>query len=170
MVSEKVRREPNIHTLPYNEYMNKIVIGAVVAVIIVGGGSFYAGMSYGSGQASASRSQYATSSAAGRFARSGTGSTSGGFTTGQIITVGSGSITIQSAMSSSTEIVLVSDSTPILKTVAGSMSDLTAGTDVVVTGTPNSDGSLTAQSIQIRPAGTQGGFGGGRSGAGTQTQ
>lgn len=145
------------------------MLGAMVAVVIVGGGSFYAGMSYAKGQASSSPTTRVAGGAgfAGRggAARGGTG---GGFTAGQILSVNNGSITIQSAMSSSTEIVLTSPSTQIVKTVSGSASDLTTGASIVVTGSMNSDGSLSAQSIQIRPAGMGGGFGGGRGGgAGT---
>ncbi len=134
--------------------MNKTLIGALVAVIVVGGVSFYAGMNYAQSQAPASGARGQLSG--GQFVGRGRGG--GGFTAGQIITVGNGSIAIQSAMSSSTEIVLTSNSTQVFKTVAGSVGDLATGANVVVTGTPNSDGSLTAQSIQIRPAGT-GGFG-----------
>lgn len=41
-----------------------------------------------------------------------------------------------------------------LKTETGSKADLTTGTNVLVTGTPNADGSLTANMVQIRPAGS----------------
>ena len=136
--------------------MNKnFVIGAVVALIIVGGASFYGGMSYAKSSTPARGSfaggQFSGTGAAGTGrvgARAG-----GGFTTGKILSTSKGSVTIQ-AQNGSTEIVLVSASTPILKSAAGSMSDLAAGTNVVVTGSSNSDGSLTAESIQIRPAGT----------------
>ena len=40
----------------------------------------------------------------------------------------------------------------IQKTVSGSVSDLSAGTMVVVTGQRNSDGSVTADNVEIRPA------------------
>jgi hypothetical protein len=55
--------------------------------------------------------------------------------------------------SSSSEIVLLSPTTQILKSVTGAASDLTVGSEVTITGTTNSDGSVSATSIQIRPAG-----------------
>ncbi|MGC9602748.1 MAG: hypothetical protein ABSE76_03375 [Minisyncoccia bacterium] len=135
--------------------MNKNqLIGAVVVLIIVGGGAFYAGMSYAGSQTPARSSTFA--GGAGSFAgRTGTRtSAGGGFTAGTIVASGSGTISIQEQNGSSTEIVLVGPSTQILKTIAGSVSDLSVGTTVTITGgTSNSDGSLTANSIQIRPAG-----------------
>jgi hypothetical protein len=132
--------------------MNKKIVWVIVAFIIVGGGSFYGGMAYAKSQTPA-RGQFA--GLAGGAGRTGARGAGGGFTTGQVISAGNGSITIQE-QSGSTEIVLVSSSTSILKSTSGSLSDLTPGTTVVVTGTANSDGSLTAQSVQIRPAGANG--------------
>ena len=139
--------------------MNKTIIGALVAILIVGGGSFYAGMSYAKGQpaaGAAGRGQFGAGAAgfAGRAGR-------GGFSMGQIVTSSNGSITVK-LQSGSTQIVLLGTSTQILKSTVGSASDLTQGTNVLVTGSSNSDGSLTAQSIQIRPAGMTGVFGAGR--------
>ena len=134
--------------------MNKkqIILGALVIIIV--GGAFYAGTAYGKGQTSA-RGQFAAGAGfAGRIgARTGA---AGGFTAGQILSVSNGSVTIQEQNGSSSEIVLVSNTTQISKSVAGAITDLTPGTSIVVTGSTNSDGSLTAQSIQIRPAGAVG--------------
>jgi len=38
-----------------------------------------------------------------------------------------------------------------MKAAQGSMSDLSIGENVTVTGVTNSDGSITAQSVQVRP-------------------
>jgi hypothetical protein len=130
--------------------MNKKIVWGVVAAVVIAGGSFYGGSVYGQGQAAATASAARTSAFAGRTGRAGAG---GGFTSGTVVSANSTSMTVQ-LQSGSTQIVLLSPSTPIQKTTTGSMSDLAAGTTVVVTGTANSDGSLTAQSVQIRPAGS----------------
>lgn len=137
--------------------MNKNqVLGAVVALVVVGGGAFYAGTAYGNGQATSAggitRGQFGAAGA-GFAGRTGGTRTGGGFTAGQIVSASNGSISIQQQNGSSTEIVLISPTTQILKSVAGAASDLKQGEAVTITGTPNSDGSLTATAIQIRPAG-----------------
>lgn len=147
--------------------MNRNIIWVIV-LIIAAGGAFWGGMSYAQSQASAARSSFAAG-AGGSFAgRTGTrtGAAAGGLVAGQIVSSGNGSISIQMQNSSSSEIVLIGSNTQILKTVSGSASDLTVGANVTVTGTTNSDGSISATSVQIRPAGTAGGFPGGRTGTG----
>ncbi|HVZ75879.1 MAG TPA: hypothetical protein VG934_01245 [Candidatus Paceibacterota bacterium] len=140
--------------------MNKTIIGAIIAVIIVGGGAFYAGTVYGksSGRGQFGGGNFTLTNGVGgarTFTRGGTGAggAAGGFTAGKVISNSGTSISIQEQNGSSTEIVLVGPSTQILKSDAGTASDLTVGTEVTVTGSSNSDGSLTANSIQIRPAG-----------------
>lgn len=138
--------------------MQKTILGALIAVIIVGVGAFYAGMFYGKSRVATGGATPGQFGQGGQLMGRGAGRQGGGFTAGQIVSASNGAITIQ-MQNGSTQIVLVGTSTQILKSTAGTPSDLTSGTNVVVSGTPNSDGSLTAQSIQIRPAGT-GGFGG----------
>ncbi len=137
--------------------MNKTLIGAVVAVVVVGGVSFYAGMVYGQGSqqtaAVGSRGQFAN----GQFGAThmGTRGMGGGFTTGQIIAVGTNELTVQTPDGSS-KIVLFSTATQVMKMAVSSISNLSVGTNVVITGASNADGSVTAQSVQVRPAGAPG--------------
>lgn len=124
------------------------IIWLVVAIVALGGGYYW-----GKAGAAATRG-------AGRFAGAGTfgsstrsfagGAAGGGFTTGQIMEVDSSSITLQLPTGNS-EIVFYSTSTPVTEPTVVSVSKLAVGTNVMVVGTSNSDGSLTAQSIQVRP-------------------
>ena len=140
--------------------MNKNhIIGVIIALLIVGAGSFYAGQTMAKGAAPTVRTGFGGTAGAAGFAGRGTrGAAGGGFTAGQIVSTSNGSISIQQQNGSSSEIVLISPTTMIFKQTAGTAADLTDGTQVTVTGTTNGDGSLTATSIQIRPAGM--GFGG----------
>lgn len=128
---------------------SKQIIGVIIALVVVGGLSFYGGTKYAAGTTTAARSgQFA-----GRFGGAGgTGSSTrstAGLAMGQIISIDPTGITIQLANGGS-RIILTSDSTPILESVEASSSDLQVGQSVVVQGTVNSDGSETAQSIQVR--------------------
>jgi hypothetical protein len=76
-----------------------------------------------------------------------------GFVTGQIISADSQSITVKQ-QDGSTKVVYFSGSTTIDKTVTGVATDLLVGQEVTTNGTANSDGSIAAQTIQLRPAGT----------------
>jgi hypothetical protein len=123
----------------------QIVIGVVV-LIIVGGASFWGGMAYAKSQATAARAGFATrTGATGRF----TAGTN--FIGGSIIAKDDQSITIKMP-NGSEQIVFYSTSTDIGKTATGTANDLTVGATVQVNGKTNSDGSIAATSIQLRPA------------------
>jgi hypothetical protein len=81
------------------------------------------------------------------------GMTQGGFTSGKITEVSGSSITLQLPNGSS-KVVFFSNSTAVSEPTVVSSSVLVAGTTIIVGGTQNSDGSLTAQTIQIGTAGT----------------
>lgn len=69
---------------------------------------------------------------------------------GSIISADDKSITVKLADGSS-KIVLLSDQTQINKAEVAVKSDLKAGETVAVFGSANSDGSVTAQNIQLNP-------------------
>lgn len=127
-----------------------------VLVILIGGGSFYGGTQYqksksssGIGRQGAFRAGGPTGSAGGnRMAQ-------GGFANGEIISTDDQGLTLKLTDGGS-KIVFLSASTTIGKIDIGTKADLTQGLNVMVTGTTNQDGSITANSVQIRPAGTLG--------------
>ena len=140
--------------------MNKNHYIAVIAIVVIAGGSaFYGGMQYGT-----SKTKAAQVAARGNFGggaggqRNGAGAqggqraagAGGSFVNGSILSKDDKSITIKSQDGSS-KIVFFSDSTTIGKATSGSVSDLATGQQVMVNGKANSDGTIAAQSIQIRP-------------------
>ncbi|MBI2637767.1 MAG: hypothetical protein HYW88_02595 [Candidatus Sungbacteria bacterium] len=156
--------------------MNK-TIGIVAAVaIVVGGVSFYGGMKYDQSRSTASGrgaftdltpeerqarvQQFGGAGGAGGGARRiGGGSGMGGVISGDILSKDDKSITVK-LNDGGSKIVFLSDSTQVMKAVSGSLADLAIGERVTTTGTPNADGSITAQTVQIRPelpAGATGG-------------
>ena len=135
----------------------KKFIPAIIAVIIVAALSFLGGMQYGKAQnANATQTPARTGFAGGAagMRRGGAGGPNGagGFTAGQVLSMDSKSITV-SIPSGGSKIIFFSDATKVSKSVDGTVSDLKAGDQVVVTGSANSDGSIAATSIQLRPAG-----------------
>lgn len=128
---------------------NVLIITTIVVLLVVAGGAFYGGILYGKSQNA--RPSFANGNFQGLRNRQGT--TGGSFTSGSIISKDSNSITLQLGTNAGSKIIFYSGATQINKTALGTASDLATGTSVSVTGTTNSDGRITAQSIQIRPAG-----------------
>lgn len=140
------------------------IIGIIVGFVLVGSGSFYAGMQYGQGQrpgdfrAAAGganltpeqRQARQQQFAGGGSGRGGAGNQ--GFANGEILSKDDKSITIKLADGGS-KIVFWSTTTQVMKAATSSPQDLMTGEQVTAMGSANSDGSITAQSIQIRPSG-----------------
>lgn len=131
---------------------NKKIVWGIVGILVLVG-VFYGGVSYGKSQTSANPSVAygGRTRGAGGF---------GGTTVGQIISKDTTSITVQlmnlgtagSTTPAGSKIVFVDSNTKISKQVNGTLSDLAVGANVSVTGTPNTDGSMSAQTVQIRPS------------------
>ena len=125
---------------------NNLII-AVLLVIVFSAAGFFAGTKY----------QQSKTPSFGNFNRSGsqTGQAGnrargGGQILGDIISQDNNSITVKLADGSS-KIILVSGSTSINQATTAAIADLKVGTKVAAFGVTNSDGSVTAQNIQINP-------------------
>jgi len=130
--------------------MKNTIISVVLAAIVFGVAGFYAGSKYSAiNSNNRSAGNFAGQAGAGGV-RGGRGGTGGGFTAGEIISIGDQSLTIKLPDGGS-KIIFFTAETPIMKAAEGSKSDLKSGETVTVTGTANQDGSVTASSIQIRP-------------------
>ncbi len=135
--------------------MDKKTIGIIVAVAVVAGGlGFFGGDKYAASAAASARAarggQFAAGGFAGRTGGAG-GARGGSFTGGKVIAKDDKSMTLQLQDGGST-IVFYSPTTAVMKSASGSVADVAVGAQIIVTGAKNADGSVTAQSIQLRPA------------------
>ncbi|MGB9637307.1 MAG: DUF5666 domain-containing protein [Microgenomates group bacterium] len=128
--------------------MKKNLIITIVVAVLIGGICFFAGTKY---QQSKQRS-VARQFVGQMGGRQGTGVNRLGFrpVNGEIISADDKSITVK-LQDGSSKIVLVSDNTQINKAQQATKEDLKVGEKVAVFGTENSDGSVTAQNIQLNP-------------------
>jgi len=128
---------------------NLLIIIGILVILAICGGSFYGGMLYSKSQNV--RPVFSGANGANfQGARTGrTGAAGGGMISGSIISKDNNSITLQMPNNGGSKIIFYSDTTQISKSALGSASDLANGVSISVTGTTNSDGSVTAQSIRI---------------------
>jgi hypothetical protein len=124
----------------------------LVILTIIGAGAFFGGMKYAESKTS---QRFQQMGANGFGNRAGIGNinrinSSNGFISGNIISKDDKSITV-SIRDGGSKIIFYSDTTEISKFVSGILNDLEVGKAVSVTGKTNQDGSITAQSIQIKP-------------------
>lgn len=131
----------------------KAKIKKVVIVLVIVALSFFAGMQYAK-SVNTSKGGFAGGQGGGRFRGSTNG---GGATMGEVLSKDATGITIKPRNGGS-QIILVGPSTQVSKSVAGSPDDVKVGSNVMIVGTQNTDGSFTASSIQLR-SGTSTPFG-----------
>ena len=133
--------------------MNKnttIILGVVLIILALGGG-FYAGMKYQSQKIS---SNFAGGTGNGairqRFGAFGQNGQSFRPVRGEVLSMDKNTLTVKLS-DGSTKVVVLSSATVFLKSSTAFSSDVKTGDMVNVVGSQNSDGSVTAQDIQINP-------------------
>ncbi len=134
--------------------MNKKIIIYVLSGIILAGGGFFGGVTYqkgkvpsfGDGTKNGAMGTPPTGTGAARNGQPG-----GGDNSGEITAKDDESITIKLS-TGSTKTIYYSDSTKVIKSEDGSMDDLSVGTTINTMGASNSDGSISAETIQIQTA------------------
>ena len=140
---------------------SKHIVPLIIGVLIIAGGAFYGGMTY-------AKSKTPTRAAGANFRGAGAGGAggaarqfgagqggAGGFAAGEVLSKDDTSITVK-LQDGGSKIVFFSASTTVSKTSEGSLGDVTPGTNIMVGGSTNQDGSVMARTIQIRPAGETG--------------
>lgn len=130
---------------------NNLIIGVIVALVIGVAAGFFGGMQYQKSQSPSFAGFNGQGRQGGQFGQR-FGGTNGANrpVTGEILSNDGKSITVKLTDGSS-KIVLISDKTAINKADKATVSDLKKGEKVAAFGTTNSDGSITAVSIQLNP-------------------
>ena len=164
-----------------------VVLGGIVLAALLIGGGFFVGMNMGKAQAQSDQNAFfasrgiAPNAAGGGFPGGGTGGFPGGGTgagatgtrrgggvTGTVDKVDGNTITLTTAQGTTVTVAVTTD-TPVLKSAAGTVSDIQAGTHLLVLG-QQSGNNIAATGIQItdRPAGMENLFPGGAGGFGAR--
>lgn len=138
--------------------MKNLSAMTIVLILVVGAVAFYGGTKYQDSKTQQISGQFPGGFRGMRGGGPGSPGASGnrsgrqGFrpVAGEIIGVDDKSITVK-MQDGSSKIVLISDGTSISKPIEVSLKDIKKGEKVGVFGTENSDGSVSAQNIQLNP-------------------
>jgi hypothetical protein len=138
----------------------------IIAIVALGAGAFYGGMKY-TGSKSAGGNNFGQNglnfqsmTAEQRQQRMAQGGAGGqrmgglngaGMASGEILAKDDKSITVKMRDGSS-KIIFFSPSTQIMKSTSGAPADLKVGENVIVSGKADQSNTITAESIQLRPA------------------
>lgn len=138
--------------------MKKEIIVPIIATLVVGvlafwGGTVYTKKTIAKNMTNQGQRQ---GTVQGRFGNGQMGMMGGrmgggaNLANGEIIAKDEKSITIK-LRDGGSKIIFLSGTTTINKSAAGTIDDLKVGTQITATGTTNTDGSVSAQMVQIRP-------------------
>ncbi|MBI2483744.1 hypothetical protein HYV71_00990 [Candidatus Uhrbacteria bacterium] len=140
--------------------MVKQFTGFIACALIAFGAGFYGGTRYANDTQRESRTVFSQERAQmfrergglqnAQAPRGGGRREGSGFVAGEIISKDETSITLK-LRDGGSQIILLPPALPVSTLSAASSSDLKIGAPVAVTGESNSDGIMTAQTIQIRP-------------------
>jgi len=134
--------------------MKNLNVILIILVVVAAAGGFAGGMKYQEGKQKSNSRQFAGSQLGVRMGGNNGGGNGSqvGFrpVSGEITGSDDKSITVK-LQDGSSKIVLLAESTEFLKSLSGSKGDLKVGDKVVVIGSDNPDGSVTAQNVQINP-------------------
>ncbi len=131
--------------------MKKNVSIILVTALVMGLSSFYLGMQYAQSQGVGTQSlRGANGNPSGGGFRGRGANDRGNGVAGEILSKDDKSVTLK-LRDGGSSIVFFSDSTAITKSISGTKDDLVIGKTVFVSGDKNSDGSMNAKTIQLRP-------------------
>ncbi|MBI4457946.1 hypothetical protein HY633_03210 [Candidatus Uhrbacteria bacterium] len=143
--------------------LKKALPFVVVAAVVFGAGGFFGGQAYAKSKAPgrAAAGEFRAAGQGGRGAQGPVGASGarrggltgpGGFVIGEILKKDDASVTV-TLPDGGSKIIFLSEKTQVQKTTEAALADLAVGTRVRVTGSQNDDGSVSAQTVQIVPAG-----------------
>lgn len=137
--------------------MNKTtgIIIAVVLIFLAAVGGFFGGMYFQKNKTNNRFGMYTNGNIMGQGFRQGfrggmMGQNGGSIVRGQILSVDNNNITVKLPDGSS-KVVVLGNSTTFVQSTKASQGDIKQGDTVMVFGTTNSDGSITAQNVQLNP-------------------
>jgi len=135
------------------KYISIILLGVILAGVC----GFYGGTLYAKSKIATVQSPQARMVANGprNFRGGQAGRSQQGLASGEVLSFDGQSLSLKLSGGGS-KVVFTSASTTVTRMSEAQLTDITAGANVTVNGVPNTDGSITAQFIQIRPAGMAG--------------